>query len=481
MTVRVRFAPSPTGFLHIGGVRTALFNWLFARHEKGVFVLRIEDTDRERSTEESIRQILEGMKWSGLDWDEGPAKTEGGEEVGAHGPYRQTTRLAIYQKYAEQLLASGHLYRCYCTPQELDERRKQAMAEKKAFRYDGRCRDKGLIPGMPFVLRLKVPTDGEVVVEDRVRGTVTFSNKELDDWVCVRSEGTPTYNFCVVIDDVTMKITHVIRGDDHLNNTPKQIHLFRALGAPLPVFAHLPMILGENRQGKLSKRDGAVSILDYRDLGFLPEATLNYLARLCWSSGDQEIFTIQELIEKFSIEGIGKSAAAFDMQKLAWVNNEHLKKLEDRKLLELSKPFFEQAGMSGKDPAWWLRMVKLMRERARTFAELRDSAVFLFREPEIDPKAKEKFLTPAIAAPLRELVEGMEKRQDWSEPALKPFFDEILAKYGLKMVALAQAVRVSITGKDVSPPIFDVLGLLGRETSLARLRSQLQAIPAIAP
>lgn len=476
MTVRVRFAPSPTGYLHIGGVRTALFNWLFAKHEKGEFILRIEDTDRERSTEEAITQILDGMKWVGLDWDEGPAKTVGATAVGAHGPYRQTERLSIYQKYAEQLLQSGHLYRCYCTPEELETRRKEAIALKKAFRYDGRCRNKGEIAGKSFTLRLRIPDDGEIAVDDLVRGRVVFKNKELDDWICLRSDSSPTYNFCVVVDDVTMKISHVIRGDDHLNNTPKQIHLFNALGFALPIFAHLPMILGQDRQGKLSKRHGATSVLEYRDMGFLPEAVLNYLARLCWSSGDQEIFTIEELKAKFTLEGIGKSAAAFDIDKLTWVNAEHLKKLSDKQLLGLAMPYFQAAGYPERDNDWMEKLIHCLRERAKTFVELRDAAAFLFKEPTIDAKAAEKHLSSAIAIPFRELIEVLEKTSDWSESNLKPLFNEILTKHNLKMVALAQAVRVSITGTDVSPPIFDVMNLLGREKSLERLRQQLAKI-----
>ncbi len=478
MSVRVRFAPSPTGYLHIGGVRTALFNWVFARHEGGTFILRIEDTDRERSTDESIRQILEGMHWIGLDWDEGPNYPGDGEK-GDCGPYRQTARHAVYQQYAKKLLDSGHLYRCYCTPEELEQRRKEAEAAKKTFRYDGRCREKGAIEEKPFTLRLRTPEQEETIVHDVVRGEVRFQNQEIGDWICVRSNGDPTYNFCVVVDDVTMKITHVIRGDDHLNNTPKQIHLFEALQFPLPIFAHLPMILGQDRKGKLSKRSGAASVLDFREGGFLPEASLNYLARLCWSHGDQEIFTKQELVEKFSLDGIGKSSAAFDMHKLTWVNAEHMKKLDGKKLLEAAQPFYEKRGLHFEIDAWALRMVELFRERAKTLDELAQSSSFFFQEMGLDPKDHKKFLSAAIEKPLKELIENLENLTAWTEEKMKPTFEAIVQKHDFKLVALAQAARVSITGTSTSPPIFAIMELLGKEKSLDRMKRGLLRVGEI--
>jgi glutamyl-tRNA synthetase len=345
---RVRFAPSPTGTLHIGGARTALFNWLFARHEGGVFILRIEDTDRERSTEEHTQSILEGMKWLGLDWDE--------------GPYHQTDRFDLYREHVDRLLKEGKAYRCYCSPEELEEKRKAMLAAGRKPKYDGTCRERTDHPDLPFAIRLKAPQTGTTAVDDICKGHVEFENKELDDLIIARSDGTPTYNFTVVVDDVTMNITHVIRGDDHLNNTPRQVLIYEALGYSTPLFAHLPMIHGPDKK-KLSKRHGATSVIEYEDMGFLSDAMVNYLARLGWSYKDQEIFSREELIEKFDLSVVGKSPSIFDMEKLGWVNSQHLLKYTDDQLVDLTKPFLEKMGFKVDDKEYAAKALASERER----------------------------------------------------------------------------------------------------------------------
>ncbi|MBI4589276.1 MAG: glutamate--tRNA ligase, partial [Candidatus Rokubacteria bacterium] len=357
--VRVRFAPSPTGHLHVGGARTALFTWLFARRHRGVFILRIEDTDRSRSTEESISFILEALTWLGLDWDEGPP-TPG---------YRQTERMEIYKAHAERLLAEGEAYRCVCPPAELEAARKAAQARGETFRYSGKCRDADVPAAVPHALRLRIPFSGRTLVHDLIHGTVTFEHSQLDDWILVRTDGTPTYNFCVVVDDVTMKITHVIRGNDHLSNTPKQILCYQALGYPVPAFAHIPMILGPDRS-RLSKRHGATSVLAFRDAGFLPEAMLNYLARLGWSHGDQEIFSREELIRHFDLAHVGSAGAVFDGAKLEWLSNHWMKRLPAGRLADDLVPFLERAGLPvPADRAWLARVAETLKERASTYAQ----------------------------------------------------------------------------------------------------------------
>lgn len=362
-SVRVRFAPSPTGHLHVGGARTALFNWLFARHNKGTFIIRIEDTDRTRSTDEYIDSILEGMKWLALDWDE--------------GPYRQTERFDVYRLYCEKLLKEGNAYHCYCTPEELEQRRQDALAQGQSPKYDGRCRHlQEPVPGRTPAVRFRMPQEGETVVEDMIKGTAVFENTHLDDLIIMRSDGTPTYNFTVVVDDVDMKITHVIRGDDHLNNTPKQIHIYRALGYGIPSFAHLPMILGSDK-ARLSKRHGATSVIAYRDSGYLPDALVNYLVRLGWSYGDQEVFSREELISHFSFENVGKSSAVFNPEKLLWLNSQYIMNSSPEKLSTLVAPFLirEHIIEEGQDmdTQWLSRAVNTLRERAKTLTELADS------------------------------------------------------------------------------------------------------------
>jgi len=463
--VRVRFAPSPTGHLHIGGARTALFNWLFARHHNGKFILRIEDTDRSRSTEEYIESIIEAMKWLGLEWDE--------------GPFRQTDRMETYRTYAYKLLEEGKAYRCYCTPEELEERRQKAMKEGKPPRYDRRCREIKETLDKPFAIRFKMPLEGETVVNDLVKGTVTFKNIEIEDLVILRSDGTPTYNFCVVVDDFEMKITHVIRGEDHLNNTPKQIHIYQALGINPPEFAHIPMILGKDRT-RLSKRHGATSVLAYRDEGYLPYAFINYLARLGWSHGDQEIFTREELIKYFNLEQVGKANAVFDSEKLLWLNSEYIKLTPEEKLYELVKPFLVKEGYLNKedsiDVTWVCKAIKSLKERCRTLKELALAMrYYLLDYVDIEPKAKEKYINPETIPIIKEITEKLAQLNDFTQDKIEKIFMDIVNERGLKLGQVAQPIRVVITGSTVSPGIYEVLEIVGKEKTLKRLRRIINA------
>ena len=458
MSVRTRFPPSPTGALHIGSVRTALFNYLFARHHGGAFVLRIEDTDRERSTPESTAAILEGMQWLGLEWDE--------------GPFFQTERTELYRAHADRLLALGRAYRCWCTPEELQAKRETALRSGGHAGYDGTCRDRSAPPvdRTTYVVRFKGPGAGETVVDDLVKGRIVFQNAELDDFVILRSDASPIYNFCVVVDDVDMRITHVIRGDDHLTNTPRQVLLYQALGAPLPGFAHIPMILGADK-ARLSKRHGATSVLEYREQGFLPDALVNYLARLGWSYGDQEVFTRRELIDKFSLENVGISPAIFNPEKLAWVNFQYVKDAPPAALARMVAPLLARDGLPlPADAAWLARAVGSLRERAKTLVELAQAARFYFVETvEMTPKAAAQ-LRPEVAPALDDLIATLEATSVWAPEGIEAAFHATIARHGLALGKLAQPVRAAVTGSTASPGIFEVLDLLGRERSLARLR-----------
>jgi glutamyl-tRNA synthetase len=467
--IRTRFAPSPTGYLHIGGARTALFNYLFARHHGGRFILRIEDTDRERSTAEAIQAILDAMHWLGLDYDE--------------GPFYQTARLSLYQERIRQLLRQGKAYPCVCTPPELDAKRRLAMKEKRKPAYDGTCRPpQGSSAPLPtnqqFTVRFRSPVDGITVVEDLVKGDVVFENRELDDLIIARSDGMPTYNFCVVADDIDMAITHVIRGDDHLANTPRQIQLYQALGADLPRFAHLPLILGTDK-ARLSKRHGATSVTAYRDMGYLPEAVNNYLVRLGWSHGDQEIFSREELIEKFSLESVGKSAGVFNPEKFLWLNSQYLKAQPLTRLADEVVPYIQAQGYAvPPDRVWLQKMIGTLQERAKTLVELVDSArYYLTDDIALDEKTTKKFLTREIAQPLTSLIERLSTLNDFSESAIEREFAIVLSEHGLSMGQLAQPVRAALTGSTVSPGIHDVIAVLGKERTLRRLRSALQSLP----
>ncbi|MCS7202929.1 MAG: glutamate--tRNA ligase [Thermodesulfovibrio sp.] len=463
--VTVRFAPSPTGHLHIGGARTALFNWLFARHNNGKFILRIEDTDRSRSTEEYIESIIEALKWLGLDWDE--------------GPFRQTDRLDIYRKYAYKLLEEEKAYRCYCTPEELEQRRQESLKQGKPPRYDRRCREIKNSLSKPFAIRFKMPFEGETVVNDIVKGKVIFKNSELEDLVILRSDGTPTYNFCVVVDDYEMKITHVIRGEDHLNNTPKQIHIYKALGIEPPQFAHIPMILGPDR-ARLSKRHGATNVLTYKEEGYLPEAVINFLARLGWSYKDQEIFTKEELIEYFRLEDVGKANAIFNAEKLLWLNSEYIKMTNEKRLFELLKPFLIKDGYIKEekqiDIEWASKAIRSLKERCRTLKELSHAMrYYLLDYVPIEEKAKEKYITEKTLPLLKEITERLETLQEFSQKNIEKIFIDMVNEKGIKLGDIAQPVRVAITGSTVSPGIYEVLEIVGKEKTLNRLRRIIYA------
>jgi glutamyl-tRNA synthetase len=456
MIVRTRFAPSPTGFLHIGGLRTALFCWLYARRHAGQFVLRIEDTDLERSTAEAIQQILDGLEWAGLDYDE--------------GPFFQTKRFERYQEVIEELLAEGKAYRCYCSKEELEQMRAQQIARGEKPRYDGRWRERTDSPtGVAPVVRFKNPLEGEVVVDDVVHGSVIFQNSELDDLIIARSDGTPTYNFCVVVDDMDMQITHVIRGDDHLNNTPRQLNMLLALGNRPPVYAHLPMILGSDG-AKLSKRHGAVSVLEYRDQGFLPEAVLNYLVRLGWSHGDQEFFSIEEMQSLFDIVDVNKSAAAFNFEKLAWLNQQHMMRAPAARIAPVLRWHLEREGVQTADEAQLEQIVLAQRERAKTLREMALNSVFFFRAPEAyDEKAVRKHVTADVPVLLAEAAAALGSLGDWTAAAIHDVISGVAAARGIALGKLAQPIRLAVCGGTVSPPIDATLAILGKAEALSRL------------
>jgi len=459
--VKVRFAPSPTGYLHIGGVRTALFNWLFARNHGGKFILRIEDTDLSRSTEESIQEILESMRWLGLDWDE--------------GPLRQTERQEIYSQKVEQLLSAGKAYSCYCTPEELDRKRSEAQKAGLKPKYDGTCRNLSDVPkGVPSVIRFKAPLEGSVIVEDLLRGKVVFDITELDDLIIQRTDGTPTYNFVVVVDDSEMGITHVIRGDDHLSNTPRQCLLYDALDYPRPQFSHISMILGQDK-ARLSKRHGATSALAYRDMGYLPDAMINYLARLGWSHGDQEIFSRKELIEHFSFDSVNTSAAIFDADKLSWVNEQYIQSTPPEELAQCLEPHLITMGVLAKDHGLNMqeiaKVIPCLKGRAKTLIEMAEKSAFFFKKQvEFDEKARSKFLTDEVKPLLEKVITGLSALDNFSSDKIESLFKKTVEEESLKLGKLAQPVRVALTGTTVSPGIYDVILLLGKEQTLKRLR-----------
>jgi glutamyl-tRNA synthetase len=468
--IRTRFAPSPTGYLHIGGARTALFSYLYARRHGGDFILRIEDTDLERSTPESVNAILEGMAWLNLEYDE--------------GPFYQTKRFDRYKQVIQQLLESGHAYYCYMSREELDALREAQMARGEKPRYDGRWRPEPgkVLPeppaGVQPVVRFKNPLEGEVVIEDMVRGRVVIRNEELDDLIIARSDGTPTYNLTVVVDDYDMRITHVIRGDDHLNNTPRQINIFRAMGAEPPVYAHLPMILGPDG-AKLSKRHGAVSVMQYRDEGYLPEALLNYLVRLGWSHGDQEVFSREEMIRLFDVADVNQSASAINPDKLLWLNQHYLKTSDPS---HVARYLSWHLGNLGVDPAQGPALedvVVALRERARTLVEMAQQAACYFRdEIGYDEDAAAKHLTAAADPVLRAAVEALEGVDDWRVPVLDALIKDLVKALGIKFPMLAQPLRVALTGSTASPSIDTTLALVGRERSLVRLQKAISFIEA---
>ena len=456
MTIRTRFAPSPTGLLHIGGVRTALFCWLYARRHGGVFILRVEDTDRERSTPEAVQVILDGMRWLGLDADE--------------GPFYQSKRYARYREVIRQWLQEGNAYHCWCSKEELEEMRNAQLARKEKPRYDGRCRaGREPVPGVTPVVRFRNPQEGAVVVADAVHGDVTFQNTELDDLIIERSDGNPTYNFCVVVDDYDMKVTHVIRGDDHLNNTPRQMNMLRAMGVEPPVYAHLPMILGPDGT-KLSKRHGAVSVLAYREEGYLPEALLNYLARLGWSHGDQEIFTLEEMTALFDIADVNKSASAINPEKLAWINQQHLMRLPPARIVPELRWQLERLDIRAMDDAMLEAVVRAQRERSKTLKEMAEASRFFFAAPtSYDRKAAGKHLTAETAPVIGSAAAAFAALSEWTAPAIHEAVEALARSSNLGLGKVAQPIRVAVSGGGISPPIDQTLAILGRETTLARL------------
>jgi len=464
MAVVTRFAPSPTGMLHVGGVRTALFSWLYAKHSGGKFILRVEDTDRERSTDEAVKVILEGMAWLSLDADE--------------GPYYQTKRFDRYREVIQQMLAAGTAYHCYCTKQELDQMREQQIARKEKPRYTGLCRDrKEPRPGVDPVVRFRNPVDGAVVVNDLVHGAVTFQNVELDDLIIARSDGTPTYNFCVVVDDKDMGITHVIRGDDHLNNTPRQMNMLQALGATPPAYAHVPMILGPDG-AKLSKRHGAVSVLQYEEEGFLPDALLNYLVRLGWSHGDQEIFTREEMIKDFDIHDVNKAASAFNPEKLLWLNQQHMVRAQPAALVPHLQAQLRRLGLESSDQQLLEGVIVAQRERAKTMKEMAQNSRFFFVDAvEIDPKAGAKHLTAETGPVLAKVREQLAALTEWTAPNIHTTLEQLANQLQSGLGKVAQPIRVAVSGTAVSPPIDQTLNLLGRERTLARLDAVLTRLP----
>ena len=460
-TIVTRFPPSPTGYLHVGGARTAIFNWLYARHMQGKFVLRIEDTDAERSTQASVDAIFEALQWLGIDWDD--------------GPYFQTQRLDIYREYIQKLLASGHAYYCTCSPEQIDAMRQKAMATGAKPRYDGTCREKGL-GSDKAVVRFKAPLSGTTVVEDVIKGNMVFQNDELDDFVICRSDGTPTYNFVVVVDDITMNINTIIRGDDHVMNTPKQILLYEALGSPLPTFGHVPMVLGNDR-ARLSKRHGAMSVTAYRDMGFLPEALINYLVRLGWSHGDQEFFTRDELIEVFNLENIGRSAGVFDLDKLQALNAEHIMAASPRDLVAPLKPFLEKSGIEIEADDYIVQVIETLQPRSKTLADMAEAALFYYHSDIVyDEKAAKKFLKAAALEPLKLLADKLEALENYTQSDLETVFLAVMDETGLKLGKIAQPVRVALTGRTASPGIFEIIAILGPDRVIPRLKKAIQFI-----
>ena len=461
-SVRTRFAPSPTGYLHVGGARTALFNWLYARHTGGTFVLRIEDTDQARSTEQSVQAIFNGLDWLGIDWDE--------------GPYYQSQRLEIYNDQIDRLVAQGHAYYCTCTPDEIEAMRERARSTGAKPRYDGTCREKGLEPSEGAVVRFKAPTEGTTVIEDVVKGGILFNNEELDDFVLRRSDGMPTYNLAAVVDDISMEINTIIRGDDHIMNTPKQILLYQALDHPLPVFAHVPMVLGSDRT-RMSKRHGATSVTEYRDMGLLPQAFINFLARLGWSYGDQEFFSIEELIEKFSLDRVGKSAGIFDPVKLNALNADHIQAAKPSDLIRHARPFFENQGWDASDDHYLEGVIATLQPRSKTLKEMALQARFYYQEQlTYDEQAAKKFLKGNILEPLQYLKEKLADATSFNEKDLEQLFVQLMEKFSIKLGKIAQPVRVALTGSSVSPGIFEIIAVLGKERVVDRLEKAIDFI-----
>lgn len=455
--LRVRFAPSPTGYLHVGGARTALFNWLLARKQGGTFILRIEDTDVERSTRKSVDAILEGMKWLGLDWDE--------------GPFYQSEAFPLYKEHVQKLLDAGKAYKCYCTTEELDAKRNLAMQEGRKPKYDGTCRERtGQPDGQPYVVRFRAPQGGVTAFDDLIKGTITFPNDELDDLIIQRTDGTPTYNFCVVIDDASMRITTVIRGDDHVNNTPRQVQLYEAFGFPVPQFAHVPMILGSDK-ARLSKRHGATSVISYRDMGYLPEALINYLVRLGWSHGDDEIFSREELIEKFDIGNVGRSASVFNTEKLNWLNAHYIKNSDPERLADLLLPHLSAREVTTLNGPDLMAVVRTLQERAQTLEEMAERAVFYYNPPvSYDAAALAKFDKEQLLAVFSAVKGKLSSAPANDAAGIDGLFKELCGENGWKMGQVGQPVRIALSGGTQAPGIGEIVVTLGVEETLRRIQ-----------
>jgi glutamyl-tRNA synthetase len=457
-----RFPPSPTGFLHVGGARTALFNWLYARHMQGRFVLRFEDTDTVRSTQASVDAILDALEWLGIDWDE--------------GPYYQTRRFDLYREYIQKLVSTGHAYYCTCSPEKLDTMRKVAMASGQKPKYDGTCREKDLPPSDNAVIRFKTPLTGTTIVKDVIKKNIAFQNTELDDFIIQRSDGTPTYNLAVVVDDITMGINTIIRGDDHVNNTPKQILLYQALGSPLPTFAHVPMVLGKDKT-RLSKRHGAMSVTAYRDMGYLPEALINYLVRLGWSYGDQEFFKLDDLIKKFSLDNIGRSAGVFDPDKLLALNAQHIQHSDAKQLMIPLRPLLEAQVGPLKPDVPLENVIRTLQNRSKTLNEMAEGAIFYYQdEIDYDAKAAKKFLTADTLDAIRRIFAELEAQSAFNEEILTQCFKKVIKDTGLKMGKIAQPIRVALTGTTVSPGIYEIIEVLGKDRTQSRLQKAIHFI-----
>ncbi len=462
--IKTRFAPSPTGVLHVGGARTALFCWLYSRKTNGKFVLRIEDTDLERSTPESVQAILDAMDWLGLDYDE--------------GPYYQTRRFDRYREVIGQLVEQGHAYFCQCPKQRLEELRERQIADKQKPRYDGRCCDLGLRPeaGVAMVVRFRNPRQGVVSFTDHVKGEVCVSNQELDDLVIARSDGSPTYNLSVVVDDMDMGITHVLRGDDHVNNTPRQVNILRALDAEVPGYAHVPMILGDDGK-RLSKRHGAVGVMEYFEAGYLPEAMLNYLVRLGWSYGDQEIFTRAQMIELFSLDGLNKSASSFNTEKLNWINQQYLMSEPLANIIGLVKQRLERLDLAYDETLDFTTVVDLYRQRVSTVNELVDSILYCFQDfTRYDEKAAAKVLKPSALAPLQRLLDRFQALESWDLTEIHAVIEAVTVELEVGMGKVGQPLRVAVTGGSFSPPIDQTVELLGKDRSIARIERAIDYI-----
>lgn len=484
--VRVRFAPSPTGYLHIGGARTALFNWLFARKMGGKLILRIEDTDTERLKEDSVSQILTSLKWLGLNWDEGP------EAGGECGPYYQSERRELYSKYAQQLLDEGKAYYCFCTPADLEAEREKQRAAKQPFRYARTCRD--LDPevakaraaaGEPYSVRIKIPTEGSITVHDLIHGDVTFNMDQFDDFVIVKSNGMPTYNFAVVVDDHLMGMTHVLRAEEHLSNTPKQLLIYEALGFEPPKFGHMPMILAPDRS-KLSKRHGATSVEEFRAQGYLPEAIINYLTLLGWGPGDErEIFTLEETVKLFELEQMSKKAAVYDTKKLTWMNGQYLSELPLEKILPEAETFFIKDGLVTKEwlaenKEYFAKLVDTVRVRVKTLQEVADASAYFFKDVEAyDEKGVAKHFKPEAAELLEKCIAALEADEVFNLTSTEAIYNKIAADNGLALGKVIHPTRLALTGRTVSPGMFDVMVLLGKEKTLARMRKAVEYIKSL--